>query len=236
MLQAAFRHRCAAAAKAAAAVWKRVAQFTGESRSYVYQWTTAQVCKRLVDEEACAVAQEAMAAALASEEAASRVVYYPPVKTGAWGGGLHGELLAEEVERVHGEGASARYSYSILVDDRETSAMRKQLVPLDAWPHRVESIAAGVPERARRRRSRGVAGRAARRQQKAALPLGTAAVAERPTRSGGRQRKLAKEVRQGLDWLVVRIGVQDSYTPMGGGGRAALRRSGFAYMEPGPEF
>ena len=55
---------------------------------------------------------------------------------------LHGELLAE-VERVHGKGPSARYS--ILVDDRKTSALRKQLVPLDAWPHHIESIAAGAP-------------------------------------------------------------------------------------------
>ena len=254
VLQAAFRHRRATAAKAAAAVWKRLTQFTGEGRGYVHRRTAAQVCKRLVDEEVCAVAQEAMAAALASEEAASReahaqaectawldaviekvvqqeadgvavaargarvalgrgcgdisqgpghfgrlsegelVVYYPPVKTGAWGGGLHGELLAE-VERVHGEGPSARYS--ILVDDCRTSALRKQLVPLDAWPHRIEGIAAGAPAAA-------AEWHAARRQQKAALPLGTAAVAEHPTRSGGRQRKLAREARQGLDWLAVR--------------------------------
>ena len=65
---------------------------------------------------------------------------------------------------MDGEGPNARYS--ILVDDRETSALRMQLVPLDART----ALRASLPERPPQPRSS-----EQRDRQKAALPLGTAA-------------------------------------------------------------
>ena len=127
----------------------------------------------------------------------TRGLFWPPA---SWLTHTMDALEGPSLVLTSGPGPTARsvwVTHSILVDDCRTSALRKQLVPLDAWPHRIEGIAAGAPAAA-------AEWHAARRQQKAALPLGTAAVAEHPTRSGGRQRKLAREARQGLDWLAVR--------------------------------